>query len=76
MDVHIMERPYEYGPFGAKGVGELPIDGPAPALVNAVRYAGFEVTAIPVLPEVLAGLAGSEAAVAADVDVDVDVAKA
>ena len=51
MDVHIMERPYEHGPFGAKGVGELPIDGPAPALVNAVRYAGFDVAALPVLPE-------------------------
>ncbi|HET9440350.1 MAG TPA: xanthine dehydrogenase family protein molybdopterin-binding subunit [Longimicrobiales bacterium] len=54
MDVHIMERPYAYGPFGAKGVGELPIDGPAPALVNAVRYAGFDVRALPVLPELLA----------------------
>ncbi|HEY0808910.1 MAG TPA: molybdopterin cofactor-binding domain-containing protein, partial [Longimicrobiales bacterium] len=53
MDVHIMERPYQFGPFGAKGVGELPIDGPAPALVNAVRYAGFDVTSIPVLPEEL-----------------------
>jgi CO/xanthine dehydrogenase Mo-binding subunit len=51
MDVHIMERPYKHGPFGAKGVGELPIDGPAPALVNAIRYAGFDVSAIPVLPE-------------------------
>ncbi|HEY0673940.1 MAG TPA: xanthine dehydrogenase family protein molybdopterin-binding subunit [Longimicrobiales bacterium] len=54
MDVHIMERPYAYGPFGAKGVGELPIDGPAPALVNAVRHAGFDVRAVPVLPELLA----------------------
>jgi CO/xanthine dehydrogenase Mo-binding subunit len=51
MDVHIMEVPYQYGPFGAKGVGELPIDGPAPALVNAVRHAGFDVNSIPVLPE-------------------------
>jgi CO/xanthine dehydrogenase Mo-binding subunit len=51
MDVHVMERPYAYGPFGAKGVGELPIDGPAPAIVNAVRYAGFDISAIPVLPE-------------------------
>ena len=51
MDVHIMEHPYQFGPFGAKGVGEMPIDGPAPALVNAVRYAGFDVSAIPVLPE-------------------------
>jgi CO/xanthine dehydrogenase Mo-binding subunit len=53
MDVHIMEHPYEHGPFGAKGVGELPIDGPAPALVNAIRYAGFDVNAVPVLPETL-----------------------
>jgi CO/xanthine dehydrogenase Mo-binding subunit len=55
MDVHIMESPYQYGPFGAKGVGELPIDGPAPAIVNAVRYAGFDVRSVPVLPEVIAG---------------------
>ena len=54
MDVHILEVPYKYGPFGAKGVGELPIDGPAPALVNAIRYAGFDVMSIPALPEVLA----------------------
>jgi CO/xanthine dehydrogenase Mo-binding subunit len=56
MDVHVLEVPYAHGPFGAKGVGELPIDGPAPALVNAIRYAGFDVTSIPVLPETLAML--------------------
>ena len=56
MDVHILEVPYAHGPFGAKGVGELPIDGPAPALVNAIRYAGFDVMSIPVLPERLAEL--------------------
>jgi CO/xanthine dehydrogenase Mo-binding subunit len=55
MDVHIMEHPYAHGPFGAKGVGELPIDGPAPALVNALRCAGFDVRSLPVLPETLAG---------------------
>jgi CO/xanthine dehydrogenase Mo-binding subunit len=55
MDVHIMERPYAYGPYGAKGVGELPIDGPAPALVNALRCAGFDIRSIPVLPETLSG---------------------
>jgi CO/xanthine dehydrogenase Mo-binding subunit len=54
MDVHIMEVPYAHGPFGAKGVGELPIDGPAPAIVNAIRYAGFDVRSVPALPEVLA----------------------
>ena len=31
IDVVILENPYAHGPFGAKGVGEMPIDGPAPA---------------------------------------------
>src|SRR5581483_11595887 len=30
--VVIRENPYSHGPFGAKGVGEMPIDGPAPAV--------------------------------------------
>jgi CO/xanthine dehydrogenase Mo-binding subunit len=47
----ILERPYKYGPFGAKGVGEMPIDGPAPAVVNAIRHAGFDIRAIPATPE-------------------------
>ena len=34
MDVVLMENPFPEGPFGAKGLGELPIDGPAPAIVN------------------------------------------
>jgi CO/xanthine dehydrogenase Mo-binding subunit len=52
-DIHVivLENPYKYGPFGAKGVGEMPIDGPAPALVNALRHAGFDVRAIPATPE-------------------------
>ena len=40
MTIKILESPYEHGPFGAKGVGEMPIDGPAPAVVNALRHAG------------------------------------
>ena len=51
MDVIILENPYKHGPFGAKGVGEMPIDGPAPAVVNALRHAGFDVREIPALPE-------------------------
>jgi CO/xanthine dehydrogenase Mo-binding subunit len=48
------ENPYPYGPMGAKGIGELPIDGPAPAVVNAIENAiGVSVTTIPVIPEVL-----------------------
>ena len=31
----------QHGPFGAKGVGEMPIDGPAPAVINALRHAGL-----------------------------------
>jgi CO/xanthine dehydrogenase Mo-binding subunit len=53
MDVVLLERPYAHGPFGAKGVGELPIDGPAAAAINALRHAGFDVRDIPALPEQL-----------------------
>jgi CO/xanthine dehydrogenase Mo-binding subunit len=47
----ILERPYRHGPFGAKGVGEMPIDGPAPAVVNALRHVGFDIRSIPAIPE-------------------------
>jgi CO/xanthine dehydrogenase Mo-binding subunit len=50
-DTVILERPYEHGPFGAKGVGEMPIDGPAPAVVNALRSMGFDIRSIPATPE-------------------------
>ena len=53
MEVVLLERPYKYGPFGAKGVGEMPIDGPAPAVVNALRHAGFDLREIPATPEKL-----------------------
>jgi CO/xanthine dehydrogenase Mo-binding subunit len=53
MDIVILERPYTHGPFGAKGVGEMPIDGPAPAVVNALRHAGFAIQEIPATPEKL-----------------------
>jgi CO/xanthine dehydrogenase Mo-binding subunit len=51
MKVVITENPYKHGPFGAKGVGEMPIDGPAPAVINALRHAGFDLRAIPATPE-------------------------
>jgi CO/xanthine dehydrogenase Mo-binding subunit len=51
MDVVIRENPYPHGPFGAKGVGEMPIDGPAPAVINALRHAGVELHDIPATPE-------------------------
>jgi CO/xanthine dehydrogenase Mo-binding subunit len=55
IDVIVLERPYRYGPFGAKGVGEMPIDGPAPAIVNALRHAGVDVREIPATPERILG---------------------
>src|SRR5256712_10374681 len=52
--VYFEEMPYERGPAGAKGIGELPLDGTAPAIVNAIENAtGANITRIPVTPEVL-----------------------
>jgi CO/xanthine dehydrogenase Mo-binding subunit len=52
MDVAIIERPYSRGPFGAKGVGELPMDAPGPAVAAAVYHAtGALMTELPILPE-------------------------
>jgi CO/xanthine dehydrogenase Mo-binding subunit len=46
------EQPSRYGPGGAKGIGELPADGPAPAVINAVCHAlGTSVSRIPLTPE-------------------------
>jgi putative selenate reductase molybdopterin-binding subunit len=40
------------GPFGAKSVAEIPLDGPAPAIANAIRDAlGVRVNEIPLTPE-------------------------
>jgi CO/xanthine dehydrogenase Mo-binding subunit len=41
-----------HGAFGAKGIGELPMDGPAPAIVNAIEDAlGIPFDSVPLLPE-------------------------
>lgn len=54
IDVQLLERPWEGGPFGAKGVGELPMDGGAPAAVQAIENAtGIAVPEIPATPEKL-----------------------
>ena len=50
--VYFEETPFSHGAFGAKGIGELPMDGPAPAILNAVSHATSEdFNAIPLLPE-------------------------
>jgi CO/xanthine dehydrogenase Mo-binding subunit len=51
IETTILEKPYKHGPYGAKGVGEMPIDGPAPAVINALRHAGFDIRSIPATPE-------------------------
>jgi CO/xanthine dehydrogenase Mo-binding subunit len=52
------EAPYPFGPSGAKGIGELPMDGPAPAIGNAIAQAldlgdGGVATRVPFLPETI-----------------------
>jgi CO/xanthine dehydrogenase Mo-binding subunit len=50
--VHFEEIPSIHGPGGAKGIGELPMDGPAPAILNAIEDAtGIAFNSIPLLPE-------------------------
>jgi CO/xanthine dehydrogenase Mo-binding subunit len=52
--IHVFweELPFQHGGFGAKGIGELPHDGPAPAILNAIKDAtGVSFNAIPLLPE-------------------------
>jgi CO/xanthine dehydrogenase Mo-binding subunit len=50
------EAPYSGGPHGAKGIGELPMDGPAPAILNAIQDAtGVSLARVPATPEVIFG---------------------
>jgi len=52
MQVDILEVPDRHGAFGAKGLGELPMDGAAPAFAAAVDEAtGGFATEIPLTPE-------------------------
>ncbi len=48
----LVENPYSRGPSGAKGIGELPMDGPAPAIIAAIHDAtGVWLDEIPATPE-------------------------
>ncbi len=52
MTTLILENPYSRGPHGAKGLGELPMDGPAPAVAAAVLSAiGKLIPDLPISPE-------------------------
>jgi CO/xanthine dehydrogenase Mo-binding subunit len=48
----LVENPYSRGPFGAKGIGELPMDGAAPAVIAAIHDAtGVWLDEVPATPE-------------------------
>jgi CO/xanthine dehydrogenase Mo-binding subunit len=59
--VYFEELGNVHGAYGAKGIGELPMDGPAPAIVNAIEDAlQISFRSIPLLPEdIFAALSGS-----------------
>jgi CO/xanthine dehydrogenase Mo-binding subunit len=55
MDVVLVEEPYSRGPGGAKGIGELPMDVPGPAVAAAIFHAtGLFIPELPILPEKIA----------------------
>jgi CO/xanthine dehydrogenase Mo-binding subunit len=52
--VYFEENPYAYGPGGAKGIGELPMDGAAPAILSAIENAtGVSFSQVPLMPEAM-----------------------
>ncbi|PKO11184.1 MAG: hypothetical protein CVU40_00145 [Chloroflexi bacterium HGW-Chloroflexi-2] len=52
--VDFIENPGTVGPFGARGIGEHPVIGPAPAILNAIYDAiGVDFFEIPVTPEII-----------------------
>ncbi|OGR68322.1 MAG: hypothetical protein A2081_01885 [Elusimicrobia bacterium GWC2_61_19] len=51
-DIIFIEKPYAEGPYKAKGMGEVPLIGVAPAVANAIKNAcGARVRSVPLLPE-------------------------
>ncbi len=52
MVTRLVEIPYAGGPFGAKGIGEIPMDGPAAAVAAAIEEAlGVVLDRLPMTPE-------------------------
>jgi CO/xanthine dehydrogenase Mo-binding subunit len=52
IEVVMVEKPSEFGPFGAKGVGEPPVIPGAAAIANAIEEAiGARVTHLPITPQ-------------------------
>jgi CO/xanthine dehydrogenase Mo-binding subunit len=58
-----------HGAYGAKGIGELPMDGPAPAILNALEDAlATRFDSIPLLPEDIFETASAQAVLAGELD--------
>jgi CO/xanthine dehydrogenase Mo-binding subunit len=54
IQVEFVQFPFSNpGPYQAKGIGEMPIDGPAPAIGSAVAHAlgGQFINELPLIPE-------------------------
>jgi CO/xanthine dehydrogenase Mo-binding subunit len=52
MEVFLVEKTDPYGPFGAKGVGEITTNCTAPAIANAIAHAtGVRLRQLPMTPE-------------------------
>jgi CO/xanthine dehydrogenase Mo-binding subunit len=57
LETILLEIPEASGPYGAKGIGEIPLVPTAPAVANAVYDAlGVRVKSLPITPEKLVGL--------------------
>lgn len=63
LDIYYFENPRPHGPFGAGGVGELPLTSPHVAVINAIYNAtGVRIRHLPAYPEkVLEGLKDKKA---------------
>ncbi|MGD1871469.1 MAG: molybdopterin-dependent oxidoreductase [Mastigocoleus sp.] len=52
METYLIEKPDPYGPFGAKGIGEITTNCTAPAIANAIFHAtGVRIRSLPMTPE-------------------------
>lgn len=52
MKIKFIENISPFGPFGAKGLGEIPLNGMAPAIANALYNAiGIRIKDLPITPE-------------------------
>lgn len=54
MEVYLIEKPDPYGPFGAKGIGEITTNCTAPAIANAIFNATqIRIRELPITPELI-----------------------